>query len=294
MQKVKDMGKIGIVLSMIIVLIIAFSTTAYIVGENEYAYITRFSKSVKIQDSAGLHFKMPFVDKVEKMPKYRMLYDIPPSEVLTGDKKTLVVDNFAVWQIDNPLTFMKTVSRITEMENRIDAVVYNAVKNTLGTMNQADIINSDNGSIDDINIKVTKMVNSQLKSYGVSTIAVEIKRLDLPSDNEEAVYNRMVSERTQMAESYRADGNLEASKVVNETDKEVGILLSKAKATAEELKGQGEGEYMKIIAAAYSTEDRASYYEFIRSLEALKVTMQGEKTIFLPADSYIVKVLNGN
>jgi membrane protease subunit HflC len=189
---------------------------------------------------------------------------------------------------------MKTVSRITEMENRIDAVVYNAVKNTLGTMNQADIINSDNGSIDGVNIKITEMVNTQLKNYGVSTVAVEIKRLDLPADNEEAVYNRMVSERTQMAETFRADGNLEASKVVNETDKVVGILLSKAKARAEELKGQGEGEYMKIIADAYSTEDRASYYEFIRSLEALKVTMKGEKTIFLPADSYIVKVLNGN
>lgn len=294
MQKAKKIGKVGFVLLLAIVLIVVITSTAYLVGENEYAYITRFSKSVNIQDTAGLHFKMPFVDKVEKIPQYRMIYDIPPSEVLTGDKKTLVVDNFAVWKIEDPLTFMKTVSRITEMENRIDAVVYNAVKNTLGTMNQADIINSDNGSIDDINIKITEMVNSQLKSYGVSTIAVEIKRLDLPTDNEEAVYNRMVSERTQMAESYRADGNLEASKVVNETDKEVGILLSKAKATAEELKGQGEGEYMKIIAAAYSSEDRASYYEFIRSLDALKVTMKGEKTIFLPADSYIVKVLNGN
>lgn len=189
---------------------------------------------------------------------------------------------------------MRTVSRISEMENRIDAVVYNAVKNTLGTMNQTDVINSDNSSIDDVNTIITDMVNAQLKNYGVSTIAVEIKRLDLPKDNETAVYSRMISERTQMAESYRADGNLEASKVVNETDKEVGILLSKAKATAEELKGQGESEFMKIIAAAYSTEDRVQYYEFIRSLEALKTTMQGDKTIILPADNFIVKVLNGN
>ncbi len=296
MENVKKKGKVSGILKMLILIFLLISVTnaIYVVKENEYAYVTRFSKFVEIQNTAGLHFKMPMLDKVEKIPQYRMMYDIPPSEVLTGDKKTLVVDNFAVWQIDDPYTFMRTVSRITEMENRIDAVVYNAVKNTLGTMNQADIINSDNGSIDNVNIKITDMVNTQLKGYGVSTIAVEIKRLDLPEDNESAVYNRMVSERTQMAESYRADGNLEASKVVNETDKEVGILLSKAEATAEELKGQGEGEYMKIIADAYSTEDRASYYEFIRSLEALKVTMQGEKTIFLPADSYIVKVLNGN
>ncbi len=296
MQETKKKFKFGALLNIIllVLLVITFTSTAYVVKENEYAYVTRFSKFVKIQDTAGLHFKLPVFDMVEKIPQYRMMYDLPPSEVLTGDKKTLVVDNFAIWQIDDPYTFMKTVSRISEMENRIDAVVYNAVKNTLGTMNQTDIINSNNSSIDDINTKITEMVNAQLKNYGISTVAVEIKRLDLPNDNETAVYNRMISERTQMAESYRADGNLEASKVVNETDKEVGILLSKAKASAEELKGQGESEYMKIIAAAYSSEERVQYYEFIRSLEALKKTMKGDKTIILPADSFIVKVLNGN
>ena len=296
MQETKKSNKLGLFIKLIIfiVLVISLTNTAYIVRENEYAYVTRFSKFVKIQDTAGLHFKLPILDKIETIPQYRMMYDIPPSEVLTGDKKTLVVDNFAVWQIDDPYTFMRTVSRITEMENRIDAVVYNAVKNTLGTMDQTTIINSDNRSIDDVNIKITEMVNAQLKSYGVSTVAVEIKRLDLPNDNESAVYSRMISERTQMAESFRAEGNLEASKVVNETDKEVGILLSKASATAEELKGEGESEYMKIIAEAYSTEDRVDYYEFIRSLEALKVTMKGEKTLILPADNYIVKILNGN
>lgn len=295
MQETKKKSKLGFLIKLIIfiVLIISITNSTYVVKENEYAYVTRFSKFIKIQDTAGLHFKLPLLDKIETIPQYRMMYDIPPSEVLTGDKKTLVVDNFAVWQIDDPYTFMRTVSRITEMENRIDAVVYNAVKNTLGTMDQTTIINSDNRSIDDVNTKITEMVNAQLKSYGVSTVAVEIKRLDLPNDNESAVYNRMISERTQMAESFRAEGNLEASKVVNETDKEVGILLSKASATAEELKGEGESEYMKIIAEAYSTEDRVDYYEFIRSLEALKVTMKGEKTLILPADNYIVKILNG-
>lgn len=294
-ETTKKKGKLGGIFSVLILILlfISASNATYVVKENEYAYITRFSQFVGIQDTAGLHFKVPVLDKVEKLPQYRMMYDLPPSEVLTGDKKTLVVDNFAVWQIDDPLMFMRTVGRISEMENRIDAVVYNAVKNTLGTMDQTDIINSDNSSIDDVNSVITTLVNNQLKNYGISTVAVEIKRLDLPNDNETAVYNRMISERTQMAESYRAEGNLEASKVVNETDKEVGILLSRAKATAEELKGQGESEYMKIIAEAYSTPERVEYYEFIRSLEALKATMEGDKTVILPADSYIVRVLNG-
>jgi membrane protease subunit HflC len=295
MQETKKKSKLGFLVKLVIFvfLVISIANSAYVVRESEYAYVTRFSKFVKIQDTAGLHFKLPLLDKIEKLPKYRMMYDIPPSEVLTGDKKTLVVDNFIVWQIDDPYTFMRTVSRISEMENRIDAVVYNAVKNTLGTMDQTTIINSDTSSIDDVNDIITKLVNAQLKNYGISTVAVEIKRLDLPKDNESAVYNRMISERKQMAESFRAEGNLEASKIVNETDKEVGILLSQASAKAEELKGQGESEYMKIIAEAYSTEDRRSYYEFIRSLEALKIAMKGEKTLILPADSYIVRLLNG-
>ncbi len=295
MQETKKKSKLGFLVKLVIFvfLVISIANSAYVVRESEYAYVTRFSKFVKIQDTAGLHFKLPLLDKIEKLPKYRMMYDIPPSEVLTGDKKTLVVDNFIVWQIDDPYTFMRTVSRISEMENRIDAVVYNAVKNTLGTMDQTTIINSDTSSIDDVNDIITKLVNAQLKNYGISTVAVEIKRLDLPRDNESAVFNRMISERRQMAESFRAEGNLEASKIVNETDKEVGILLSQASAKAEELKGQGESEYMKIIAEAYSTEDRRSYYEFIRSLEALKIAMKGEKTLILPADSYIVRLLNG-
>ncbi|HHZ00146.1 MAG TPA: protease modulator HflC [Tissierellia bacterium] len=295
MQETKKKSKLGFLvkIAILVLVVVSITNSAYIVRENEYAYVTRFSKFVKIQDTAGLHFKLPLLDKIEKLPRYRMMYDIPPSEVLTGDKKTLVVDNFAVWQIDDPYTFMRTVSRISEMENRIDAIVYNAVKNTLGTMDQTAIINSDTSSIDDVNDIITDLVNAQLKNYGVSTVAVEIKRLDLPRDNESAVYNRMISERRQMAESFRAEGNLEASKIVNETDKEVGILLSQASARAEELRGQGESEYMKIIAEAYSTEDRRDYYEFIRSLEALKEAMKGQKTLILPADSYIVRVLNG-
>jgi len=295
MQETKKKSKLGVLvkIAILVLVVVSITNSAYIVRENEYAYVTRFSKFVKIQDTAGLHFKFPLLDKIEKLPRYRMMYDIPPSEVLTGDKKTLVVDNFAVWQIDDPYTFMRTVSRISEMENRIDAIVYNAVKNTLGTMDQTAIINSDTSSIDDVNDIITDLVNAQLKNYGVSTVAVEIKRLDLPRDNESAVYNRMISERRQMAESFRAEGNLEASKIVNETDKEVGILLSQASARAEELRGQGESEYMKIIAEAYSTEDRRDYYEFIRSLEALKEAMKGQKTLILPADSYIVRVLNG-
>lgn len=276
----------------ILVLIVLLSSI-YTVGENEYAYVTQFSRFVTLRSEAGLYFKTPFVDSVKKLPKQRMLYDIPPSDVLTADKKTIVVDNFTVWQIEDPVTFMRTVAGISEMQSRIDAAVYNAVKNTMGSMNQSDIINSDNDSIDEVNKIVTDIVNDQIRSYGVSVVSVKIKRNDLPSDNEQAVYQRMISERTQIAESFRADGNLEAQKIKNQTDKQVGILLSEARAKAEALKGEAEQEYMRIMDSAYGTPERAEYYQFVRGLEALKVTIKGDKTIFLSSDSFLVKLLVG-
>lgn len=280
-----------IVLSILVLFLLLSSVVT--VKENQYAYVSRFSKYIKTVDRAGLFLKAPFLDKVEYIPKNSMLYDIPPSEVLTADKKTIVVDNFTVWQIDDAYTYKRTVSGIPEIKNRINAIVYNAVKNTFSAMMQADIINSDSDSIDNVNHIITKMVNEQLKSYGVSAITVEVKRFDLPAANESAVFQRMISERKQMAEKFRADGNLEAQKMVNETNKQAGIILSKAKATSEQLKGEAEQEYMKIMQDAYGTQDRAEYYKFVRSLEALRNTIKGDKTLILSSDSYLVKVLTG-
>jgi membrane protease subunit HflC len=279
---------------MFIILILYFLFgSIYTVNENEFAYVTRFSKFLNFEDTAGLKFKAPFLDKVIYIPKYKMLYDIPPSDVLTFDKKTLVVDNYTIWKIVDPLQFMRTVSSISEMEKRIDAASYNTIKNIFGSMIQTEIINSDISSVDVINKKITESVNNQVKNYGVEIVSTEVKKFDLPSENEAAVYTRMISEREQMAASYIADGNLEAKKLTNETDKQVGILISQAKATAEEIKGEGESEYMRIIAQAYSTEDRLDFFTFLRSLEAMKISMKGEKTLFLSKDSYIAKILSG-
>lgn len=293
-QRVKKGSKFYLILVLFFIALLVFSSMTYVVEENEYAYVTQLSKFSRIEETAGLKFKTPFIEDVTELPKYVMLYDIPPSDVITADKKTLVVDSFAVWKIDEPLTFMRTVAGISEMQSRINASVYNAVRNTMGTLEQNSIISTNKRSVQDINDKITKIVNEQLKSYGVSVVAAEIKRIDLPSSNEQAVYSRMISERNQMAESYRAGGKLEAEKIKNETDKQVGIILSKSEADAAELRGEGEAEYMSILSDAFKTTERQEFYEFMRGLDALKVSMKGEKTLFLPADSFIARMLLGN
>jgi len=283
-------------LAVIVIAVLAcLLSCLYVVQEDEYAYVTRFAKIIDVKSDSGLYFKAPFVDNVSKLPRHKMMYDLTRSEVLTGDKKTLVVDSFVVWRIDDPHRFVQTVTYVPEMEIRIENTVYSSVKNTLGQMIQTDIINAGESSREEINSHITNQVNLQLENYGVSILGAEIKRLDLPDANEQAVCERMVSEREQMAASYLAEGKYEAKKIENETDKEVAIILAEANAHAEQLRGEGESEYMRILAEAYGTQDRADYYQFIRALEAAKNSMTGEKLLVLPADSIIARVFtSGN
>lgn len=283
------------VIVVAVVLIVCAFSAFYSVAENEYACVLRFSKVINTVDEAGIHFKLPFIDSVRVLPRTIQHYDIPPSEVLTADKKNMTVDSYVLWSIDDPLTFIKTLGSIGEAEKRLDAVAYNSLKNVMGTLEQNKIINQDDGGErNEIYKQITEGVSEVALSYGIEIVDVKVKRLDLPEDNEEAVYNRMISERNQMAEKYRADGELEASKITNDVDREVNIIVSNASATAAQLEAEGEQEYMKLLAEAFNTEDKKEFYEFIIALDALKASLTGgEKTVILGADSALASILTG-
>jgi membrane protease subunit HflC len=284
-----DMKKV-IIPIVVFFLLITTLMSAYIVREDEYACINRFGKIIDIKSSAGLYFKVPFVDNKFVLPKKKILYDLKPSDVLTGDKKAMVVDNYVLWEISDPLKFYQSVSLISEAEKRLDAAVYNAVKNTMGTLEQASIINENLSGRGELDKVITSEVANQIKPYGIDIKDVRIKKLDLPVENEEYVYKRMISEREKIAEQYIAEGAYEAQKIKNEVDKQVTIMISEAKAKEQELLGEGEAEHIKILADAYSGE-KMEFYEFIRSLEALKASLKGDKTLVLPIDSPLTKYL---
>ncbi|NLP14229.1 MAG: protease modulator HflC [Clostridium sp.] len=273
--------------AVVFALIILFMS-AFIVTEGEYVCIRRFGKIIETKESAGLYFKVPFIDDKLTLPNKKIIYDLTASNVLTKDKKDMVIDNYVIWQISNPVEFVKSVGFISEAERRIDAAVYNTVKNTMGTLEQNNIINEKLSGRGELNKTVTDEVRRQLLDYGIEVFDVQIKRLDLPVENEEAVFRRMVSEREKIAEQYRAEGEYEANKLKNEVDKEVNILISEANAKAQELIGEGEAEYIKILADAYSGEKK-EFYEYIRTLEAMKKSLKGEKTLVLPLDSPLTK-----
>lgn len=287
--------KTVILLAVLILAAVCLFNSVYTVEENEYGCTVRLSKIISTTDEPGLHFKVPFLDSVKSFPKATMLYDIPPSEVLTADKQNMTVDCYILWRISDPKLFYQTLGSTAKAEERLDAITYSALKTDMGTLAQADIINMNDGAerntiYDDITVKV----DAAAKSYGIHVEDVKIKRFDLPESNLNAVYGRMISERNQMAEKYTADGNYDASIIRNDVDKQVNIIVSDAEASAAKLEAEGEQEYMRLLAEAYDTQDKKDFYEFSLALDALKASLNGdEKTVILDANSELAKILMG-
>ncbi len=285
---VKILGGIIVLLAIIVA-----SSSLYVVKENEYACTVRFSKIISTTDMPGLYLKTPFVDSIRTFPKAIMYYDISPSEVLTADKQNMTVDSYVLWRITEPLKFFQTLGSIGVAEERLDALTYNAFKNIMGTLPQQKIINEDNASgRNDIYAGITVNVDTIAKNYGIKVVDVKIKRFDLPEANEQAVYGRMISERKQIAEKYAADGEYEASIVRNDVDKQVDIIVSNARAKAAMIEAEGEQEYMRMLAEAYNSDDKRSFYEYMLELDALEASLKGSnKTVILGSDSALAKLL---
>ncbi len=289
------MKKAILIAVILLLLVVVSANSCYVIEENQYACTFRFSEIVNTESEAGLHFKIPFVDSVKYFSKATQLYDIPPSEVLTSDKQNMTVDCYILWSIADPQQFYRSLGSTSVAEERLDAITYNALKTAMGTLAQADIINMNDGAErNDIYAGIATTVDKQAATYGIRVEDVKIKQFDLPESNLNAVYQRMISERNQMAEKYTADGNYEASVIRNEVDKTVNITVSNAEAEAAKLEAQGEAEYMRMLAAAYDTADKKDFYEFTLALDALKKSLTGtEKTIILDADSELAKILTG-
>ena len=285
-----------VIIGVVLLLAVVFSMSAfYTVAENQFACTFRFSEIVNTEYEPGLHFKIPFVESVKYFSKATQFYDIPPSDVTTLDKQNMTVDCYVLWRIEDPQKFYRTLGTNSVAEDRLDGITYSVLKNTMGNLNQADIINENPGAErNEIYAAITTTVNQQAAAYGIVVEDVKIKRFDLPESNLNAVYSRMISERNQMASKFTADGNYEASIIRNDVDKQVNILVSNANAEAAKLEAEGEAEYMRKLAEAYNSQDKQDFYEFILALDALKTSLTGdEKTIILDKDSELAKILAG-
>ena len=273
------MKKAAFIAGILGAVIIGSSIT--ITQQNEYKLIRQFGKVDRVICEPGISFKIPLIERTQSLPKETLLYDLEASDVITKDKR-----------ITDPLKFAQTLnSSLENSESRINTAVYNATKNVISSLSQDRVITSRDGELSDM---VMEAIGDNMKQYGIELIKFETKQLDLPDDNKAAVYERMISERDNIAATYKAEGDSEAKVIQNKTDKEVTIQISDAKKQAEILKAEGEQEYMKILSQAYGEDERSEFYSFVRSLEALKTSMQGEnKTVILSSDSPIARIFEG-
>ena len=287
--------KILIPIVCAVLLIIVLAGSLVVTQANEYTIIRQFGAVVRIIDQPGLSLKTPFVQSASTLPKTEMLYDLAVSDVITSDKKSMVADSFVLWRIDDPLKFIQTLSgSVATAESRLDQAVYNSLKTVISSMKQEAVISGRDGELASA-IMENLRKTSNFESFGIYVLAIETKQIDLPDENKSAVYERMISERENIAASYAAEGAAQAKEIRNDADKSVEITISAAKAQAEKLKAEGEAEYMRILSAAYDTQEKADFYEFVRALDMARSSLPGKnKTLVVGSDSPIAQIFDGS
>jgi membrane protease subunit HflC len=283
----------GVVIVTILLLVALVLNNLYIVKQNEFKVVRQFSEIVRVVDSPGLNYKIPFIQGVTSLPKFLLVYDVPPAEINTLDKKRIMVDNYAVWKIVNPKLMIENARAVSVVEARLGDIVYSNIRTELARLNYDEIINSEETIRGSFNERVRDQVNVLLEreNFGVEVVDVRMKRTDLPESNEQAVFNRMISERESKAQEYLSQGDAEATKMRAETDREVQEMLARANAEAKSIIGEGEQEAAKIYNESYGKDPE--FYSMYRTLESYRTTLKGEPVIILPANSAYVKYLMG-
>ena len=354
----KHIGKILIVL---VVLYFFVNMAAVITYPDQYKVIKTMGKISRVTTEPGFSMRIPLIQSETTISKARQLYDIAPTEIYTSDKKKMEVDAYIIWRVTDPIKFTQTLnSSKTSAESKISAMVYGALKATVSSTSQEELIASrdaaldksdDDGALDvevqditsedlqkeeqqsgtgdagppedgqsdaganpketddgmtviDENTRVISLSNKIIEQlekdydpeqYGIEIQMVKIKKLDLPDENKDAVYNRMITERKNIAAAYKAQGESEAQKIRNTTDRETAVMISEAEAKADQLEAEGEAEYMRILSDAYNDSDKAEYYLFVRQLDAAKKSLEsGNTTLFLDSDSPLASIFESS
>ena len=279
------MKRFSIAIFTLIILFVL--STIIVVDETEQIVILQFGKPIQTITDPGLNFKFPAPIQVSNSFDKRLLeYDVPPEEILSRDKKSLIIDNYVRWRIVDPLLFLQTVRAIPTAKTRLDDIVYSELRQELGNHDMAEIITETRELIME---KVTIASNEETSKYGIEVIDVRIRRVDLPQENEASIYARMEAERKRQANKFRSEGEEEAQKIRAATDRDKTVILAEAYKTAQQIRGEGEAKALDIYATSFSKDP--DFYEFLRTLETYEKVIDKKTTLVLPGDSKLFKAL---
>jgi membrane protease subunit HflC len=292
LKQFKRYASAGVVIVGSLVILGIIISNLFVVQQNEYAVVRQFGEVRAVINEPGLHYKTPFIQSVSFLPKYNMSYDVPPAEINTADKKRILIDNYVIWKIVNPTLMIENArGSVPIIEGRLGDLVYSTIRTELGRLDYDQIINSEGSARTDFNNRITQDVNQIARTLGVEVVDVRIKRTDLPQSNEQAVFNRMISERESMAQFYLSEGDAEATKIRADADRRVQEMLATASSQALIIIGEGEQEAARIYNEAYGKD--AEFYNLIRTLDSYKITLNDETVIILPISSPYAQFLMG-
>ena len=270
-----------------VIAIVILSSSMFTVHMTQNAVVLELSKPKEIITEPGLYFKIPFIQKVRYFSKQLLDNDSNPTEVITKDKKNLLVDNFTMFRIVDPLKFLETVRGERSARARLDDIVYSELRVEIGTHDLHDVVTETRNAI---MAKVTKEANIKAAEYGIEVVEVRIKRTDLPPEVANSIFNRMRTERERIAMEYRSEGKEEATKIRAETDKEKTILVAEAYKEEQIVRGEGDALATKIYADAFNKDQK--FYTFMRSMEAYKKSLKTDTTLLMSEDSDFLGFLN--
>ena len=283
------MKKLIIFAGAVVLLIIVYNLFTFTVDETKKAAVLRFGEIVKLAEEPGLYFKIPFVQRVTYLEDRVLNYDIQPRDILTSDQKRLIIDNYAIWRVGDPKLFIEaTRGSLLNAQSRIDDIVYSDLRNILAKHTLNEIVSEKR--LEYLQ-QVTEFSRSKLGKFGIVLIDVRIKRADLPTEIEKAVFSRMRSERERIAAQLRAEGEEQAKQITSSADKDKEILLADARKDAEKVMGQGDAQALETYADAYNQDPK--FYRFWRTLESYKIALKDGSRIVLSTDSDYLEFLEG-
>ncbi len=275
----------GLLIALIALAGVGYGLACFQVTEWQQAVVLQFGKPVKTISEPGLYFKTPLVQNVMFFEKRLLEYDATSKELITQDKQQLVVDNYSRWRIIDPLKFYQTVGTLSGAQSRLDDIIYSNLREAIGRSTLRDVVSGDR---DALMRGVTKSSDERAEAYGVRVVDVRIKRTDLPAKNEQNVFSRMRTERERAAKKFRAEGEEQSRKIRSKAEKDREIILAEAKREAAIIRGDADGQATNIYAKAYGRDP--DFYEFMRTLEAYKVTLPGRTKLLLSPKGEFLRI----
>lgn len=264
------------ILVIIIAVFFVLNASYFYVDQRLQAIVLQFGEPIRVIKEPGIQFKIPLVQNVEYFDKRLLLFDNPVEEIISADKKRLIVDSFARYKIEDPLRYFQTIRFESTLTNRLGSIINDSLRQVLGRVPLKSVISEKRSVLLE---EVAVLVSAAAKDFGLQIEDVRIRRADLPTANSDAIFRRMQTERQQEAAQYRAEGEEQSRILKAQAEKEKTILLADAERTSDILRGEGDGEKNKILGEAFSKDPE--FFSFYRSMQAYINAISAEDTTMI-------------